>query len=242
VTRNPHPALVTVATLLYPLYDFCFTPSCFHCSARLRRGERRLCDRCWSSLDPLLRDDPLYRQMCDRICGDGLFDAFCALYRFRKEGALQTLLHELKYGGKTGVGEALGSLLGEHLRREGVLGPGAIVLPVPLHPVRQRERGYNQAEIISRGVATGIGGELGRGFCRRVRNTPTQTALGHAERASNVHGAFELRSAGGERLRGREILIVDDVITTGATLRACGAAVRLSGPGRLVACSVALAV
>jgi ComF family protein len=163
------------------------------------------------------------------------------LYRFRKGGALQTLLHELKYGGKTGVGEALGIRLGEQLRLNGVAGPGAVVLPVPLHPVRQRERGYNQAEILSRAVASEIGGELEPKLFRRVKNTPTQTPLGQEERSGNVRGAFALSSQGAERLRGREILVIDDVITTGSTLRACGAALRHWGPGRLVACGVAMA-
>ena len=175
-----------------------------------------------------------------RLCGDGVFDACTVLYRFEKGTPLQTLIHELKYGGKTSVGYWLGRSLGE-LRLPGIGGRGGLLIPIPLHAVRRRERGYNQAELLCAGIAAASGGVVATSCVRRIRNTPTQTSLGIGDRSENVRSAFGLSRRGRKRLRGHEAVLVDDVITTGATLRACGALLREAGVVRLTACGVAMA-
>lgn len=226
--------------LFAPLYEFCFTPSCYHCQTPLRAGERRLCAACRGTLIPISPDDPLLIELHRRLCGDGIFDACTVLYRFEKGSALQTLLHELKYGGKRGVGEGLGRSLGE-LRLPGIGGRGALLIPIPLHAVRLRERGYNQAELLCAGIAAASGGGVATSVVRRIRDTPTQTSLGIGDRLENVRSAFGLSRRGKKLLRGREVFLVDDVITTGATLCACGAVLREAGVARLTACGVAVA-
>ena len=226
--------------LLYPLYEFCFTPTCYHCQTPLHLGERCLCPLCRETLIPIPKDDPLVLELERRLCGDGIFDACSVLYRFKKGSVLQTLLHELKYGGKTGVGEGLGRALGE-LLLPGTGEEGSLLIPIPLHPVRRRERGYNQSELLCRGIAVATRGRVERSLVRRVRNTSTQTSLGVGERTENVRNAFGISRRGRRMLAGRGVFLVDDVITTGATLRECGAVLRGAGVARLTACGVAVA-
>ena len=134
------------------------------------------------------------------------------------------LVHALKYGGRPGLADALAERLAPALPA----GLGAdLVTAVPLHPARRRERGYNQAWGLAQGLAGRLGLPAVEGLLARVRHTPAQARLDPARRRRNLAGAF--RVAEPQRYRGRRVLIVDDVLTTGATLEACLAA--LAGAG-----------
>lgn len=231
----------SLVPVVAPLYEFLFTPVCCHCAAPIRYGERFLCRPCFDTLVLLDEHDPLYQDAVRRLTGDGLFDGLISLYRFEKGMPLQSLLHTLKYGGRMGagilLGQRLGAAVGSTLRGEWFAG----CIPVPLHRIRSRERGYNQSTLLCRGIAGTAGVPLCRSVMMRVRSTPSQTSLGSGERAANVGGAFALRRRAVTGIAGRSFLLVDDVLTTGATLRACGAVLRDAGARRLVACTVALA-
>ncbi len=223
------------------LYEFLFTPVCCHCSAPIIFGERFLCRPCLNTLNLLDPGDPLLQKACRRLTGDGTFDQLIALYRFEKGSPLQSLLHELKYGGRMGaglfLGRRLGAVVGERVSTEEFSG----CLAVPLHHVRRRERGYNQSVLLCRGLASASGVPACGSLLKRVRATPSQTFLGSEERAANVEEAFALRRGSEGQIGGRSILVVDDVLTTGATMRACAEVLRRAGARRLVACTVAIA-
>lgn len=167
-------------------------------------------------------------------------------------GPLRRAVHRLKYGGRSAAGPALAALLApiaqellthesgddsHRIARRGEAsgGAGVLVVPVPLHAQRERERGYNQAQLLAAPLARALKLECAPSAALRVRFTPPQVGLGRAERRANVRGAF----AASEVVRGRTVLLVDDVTTTGNTLGAAGAACQAAGAARVVAITLA---
>ena len=230
-----------LSRLLYPFFDVLFTPTCCYCNTRLSSGEFYLCHPCWSAIPRLRPDDPLLIESRRKLCVDTVFSDVISLFRFEKDRELQSILHELKYGGKTRVGLILGRMLGERIR-EAVL-PQEIdaCIPVPLHRAKHRERGYNQSELICRGIRDAVGIRDSSSLIRRVRHTVSQTTLSVEERRSNVDGAFAVSRRSPGRIKGKNFLVVDDVITTGATIRECATVLKGAGAAEVIACSVALA-
>jgi ComF family protein len=142
-----------------------------------------------------------------------------ALFRFEKGSRFQVLLHELKYRKNRKAGTYLGRLLGRELLNT-CFAECNLLIPVPLHPRRLRERGYNQSEIIAKGVAAITGIPVNSRVLVRTRSEGSQTSRGRYDRFENVLGQFRVSSDSPD-LNGLRILLVDDVVTTGATLEAC---------------------
>jgi ComF family protein len=205
------------------ILDLIFPPVCVGCR---RRGDW-LCADCRAGFTDL---GPA--GVSGRI---GPLDGACAAHAF--DGALRDAIHHLKYQGARHLAEPLGELLVESYWL-GSLDVDVIV-PVPLHPSRQSERGYNQSELLARELARAIGLPCEVGALRRVRPTPAQTHLSAEERRRNVAGAFV---ASETRPGGARVLLVDDVFTTGSTLAACAAALRAGGAARVSAVTVARAL
>ncbi|MBA3677111.1 MAG: ComF family protein [Sphingosinicella sp.] len=133
---------------------------------------------------------------------------------------------KLKYGGRPGVAETLGHFMRRHL--EGPDGQ-AIIAPVPLHRWRIWQRGYNQAALIAAALARRSGIDLEVDLLRRARHTPPLKGMDRRARALAVRGAFDLKASSRERVRGRTIILIDDVHTTGATANACALLLKRSG-------------
>ncbi len=131
-----------------------------------------------------------------------------------------SLVHALKYNDKTTLARPLGEALAALVESDPELYRADCICPVPLHPARHRERGYNQSELLAREVASATGKEFAE-LILRVKNTPTQTQkMGTRERRANLKGAFALHP--GRSADGRSVIVVDDVTTSGATLDAAG--------------------
>jgi ComF family protein len=143
----------------------------------------------------------------------------CAYFFFAKGSKYRPLLHQLKYKGKREVGVELGLIFGQTLAKSDLYRGIDYTIPVPLHPKKLRIRGYNQAEAIAQGIAQGLGTGMVTNQLVRKEFTETQTRKSRVERVRNVADAFELKNGNG--LKGKHLLLVDDVITTGATLEAC---------------------
>jgi len=176
---------------------------CERCVARIPRLSTPLCARCLAAGRP--------PEGCVRHAG---FRVFAPWQYDDHAGAV---VHALKYGSRPALAAALGGVLA------GAVPPAwraaDLVLEVPLHPARERERGYNQAALLADALAESLAAPRMNGSLARVRATRPQARLGERARRANVAGAFRARLA--PRLRGRRVLIVDDVMTTGATLEAC---------------------
>jgi len=203
--------------LLYPV-------TCLVCGDRLR-DQTHLCSYCLNyAFVPFEREG--------RESGGGMIlpDWIAmqdALWEFDKGGYLQDVLHHLKYNGLEKLGRALGRQLGGKLRHNYWMAPleDSLLLPVPLHSSRQRKRGYNQASLIAGGVAEVTGAEtVGSNAVIRIRNTATQTGLNARVRRKNIGGAFHLVQS--EQFRNRPVIIIDDVITTGATVMELASLIR----------------
>ena len=212
-----------------------FYPSvCAACGCSLYRWEKIVCTRCKAFLPQtgyaLNEDNPLARMFYGKV----RLKAVTACFFFSKEGKVQHLIHELKYKGNTDAGIFLGLELGKSIKEAPLFQGVDFLIPVPLHPKREKERGYNQSLMIARGISEVTGIPIGDKFLARSVNTATQTHKSKEERWKNVKDIFEVRHP--ERLEGKYVLLIDDVLTTGATLEAC--ALKLSViPGITISCA-----
>ena len=142
-----------------------------------------------------------------------------ALLRFDRSGKVQRILHHLKYKGDEGAGLALGRLMGQELKKSDRFAGVDTLMAVPLHASKERARGFNQSQVIVNGILEEWPLRIVHQELMRVTRTPSQTHKGRLDRWQNVKEAFQL--AGAETLMGAHVLLVDDVVTTGATLESC---------------------
>lgn len=193
-----------------------FPPLCVVCRRSLVRGEQYLCSACLADFPFTDRSYQSEEALSKEFEEPFRPEAIHSLFYYSKYNDYKNLIYALKYCSGKEVGVYLGRMLGERIR--GATAADGIV-PVPLHPRRQRQRGYNQAYQIAWGISEVLEIPVWDRVVRRVRNNASQTGKNAGERRKNVENIFELKDAA--LVRGKHILVVDDVITTGATLRAC---------------------
>ncbi|MFN7088483.1 MAG: hypothetical protein ACK4NX_01500 [Candidatus Paceibacteria bacterium] len=160
-------------------------------------------------------------------------------FHFKEEGVVQMLIHELKYQNKKTIGILLGEIVGNAIKHDIDFTSTDALLPVPLHKIRLRERGYNQSELIAKGISKVTGVKVINDMLIRKRNTQTQTKLNFEQRLENVKDAFVLNEKYKNFVVGKRFAIVDDVITTGGTkieaLAKLSAAAKVNISGLVVA-------
>jgi len=203
--------LADFLALFYPKY-------CYGCNSSLVKDEKCLCLQCLADLPKtnfhLQKNNPVEMLFAGRV---PVFRA-TAFYSFRKEGIIQHLVHQLKYKGKREIGNYLGYLFGQSLMKDEDFQSVDVILPIPLHSQKKKKRGYNQSESICNGIAKGMGKEHNYSALIRIVDTQTQTKKSRYSRWENVSQIFKVQHP--EKLEGRHILLVDDVVTTGATIEA----------------------
>lgn len=201
---------------------------CEACRERLVPVEAPFCARCGQPFPPLAHHAP----MCAKCRQEP--PAFeVARSAFFYEEPLRTALHRFKYSRRHGLATSLGRLLIEalegFLQQEIPWSEVEALVPVPLHPARLRERGFNQSERLAREVGRHLGKPVATDWLHRVRNTMPQVGLTASQRQRNVQGAF--RAFLPEGAQGRGLLLIDDLYTTGATVRECAKALKRAGAG-----------
>lgn len=205
--------------MLNDFISLIFPQVCAACGKSLFKNEQVICMHCSYHLPKTNyhndNDNPIAKIFWGRT---NIFSA-AAYYNFGKGSQVQHLVHQLKYRGRKEIGTAIGSFYGYDLRKSKSFNTVETVIPVPLHPKKQKKRGYNQSEFFATGLAQSMSVPTDFTTLYRAVASETQTRKSRFSRWKNVETVFALRDA--KALEGRHILLVDDVITTGATLEAC---------------------
>ena len=217
------------------LVDLVFPNCCPGCGAPFITGEEFLCSNCEIDL-PLF---PVSEQILDRFAGRiNLMEARSYL-KFYNAGIAQKLLHEIKYKGDKELGEHLGRAFIRHLSAEKAFENIDVVVPIPLHKSKLSSRGYNQSYFLAKGIAKELNIMVDEETVVRFKKSETQTRKSRAQRWQNVAGIFQ---ATNDSFKDKNVLLVDDVITTGATLEACGEAILNAGAASLSLAALAAAM
>lgn len=228
--------------LIRAFIDLIYPPKCHVCGDFLQANGLGgasvfFCKECYQTFDPVKApfcpicgvpcgSDPSENHLCeDCLRTRPEYERLFALYQYK--GAVLDTIHGLKYGGKTHLSKSMGPLLAVFARHCIPETKALLTMPVPIHPRRLRERGFNQSLLLARYVANELDTALDFLSLARIKYTPPQTGLDKNERQKNVRGAFQVISPG--EIRDRSVLLVDDVATTGNTLNECARVLLKSG-------------
>ncbi len=196
---------------------------CFGCNARLYRGEKTICTVCRNQL-PLTdynynEENPVDRIFYGRV---NIKKASSFLF-FTKNGIIKNIIHHLKYKNQEQIGVFFGDWFGEIIKKEGGLNAIDIVIPVPLHKKRLKKRGYNQVALFGQQLAYHLDADYVENILVKTANTKTQTKKNRFYRWQQNQNLFVLSN--NDFLKNKNVLLIDDVITTGATIEACAIAI-----------------
>lgn len=201
------------------MFALFYPPLCYACSRPMRGGEHGICTRC----SFVLPQTHFHRQQDNRLVemfwGRAHIQTATALFYYQKGGLVQNLIHRFKYKDMKQIGSFLGHWMGGLLKDAPSYAGLDVIVPVPLHPRRQKQRGFNQSEVLSHAMGAAMGLPVSSEALRRAEATSTQTRKSRFRRWENVSGAFVIHRPG--ELENKGILLVDDVVTTGSTLEAC---------------------
>lgn len=216
-----------------------FPNFCCGCDTYLYLGEEQLCTRCLYRLpytDHCLHaENRAARQLWGRLpC-----NAVMSLLYFNKGSRVQNIIHNLKYKGRKDLGIKLGKMMADKMQISPAYKNIDLIVPVPLHRSRELTRGYNQSLCIAEGISKVLGVPINSSSLQRNKRSATQTKKGRYSRFENMQEVFSIKST--EELEEKHILLVDDVMTTGATLEACGYALLGAKVGKLSIATVAFA-
>ncbi len=203
----------------FKVFSLFYPKVCAACNGALTDNELCICSNCLISLPKTnFHADP-ENPVCKTFWGRVPVSMAASYYYFKKDSPVQSLLHSLKYKGQKGVGLTVGRLYGADLKQFSHFNDVSFVLPVPLHPKKQKKRGYNQSEFFAIGLAESLFAKANNTVLVKTTATESQTKKGRMERVKNVQNVFAVTQP--ELLVNKHVLLVDDVITTGATIEAC---------------------
>ena len=209
------------------LLHLLFPHVCEGCGTDVIEQEHFLCLKCHASLPKtefnLYPNNPIEKIFWGRLAVTNA----TAQYYFTKDSKMQHLMHQLKYRGNKELGLYLGRLMGHALNESNRFRFVDALVPLPLFPSKEKKRGYNQATILCEGIAEVLAKPILKNVIMRTSYTDSQTKKNRVQRWENMEGRFELANA--DAIKGKHLLLVDDVITTGATLEACGREILKAG-------------
>jgi len=219
--------------------ELIFPRSCVVCQQKLIQSEQYLCLKCLLHMPRTnhakTTDNPMEQLFYGRVS----VERACAFFEFKKGSPYQQILHELKYRGQKELGEYTGKLFGASLQQDPLIRTADLICPVPLHPKKERKRGYNQSYHIALGLSQSLNIPVDHTNLIRSSHTSTQTRKSRWERWQNVEGIFETRDPA--KFNGKHLILVDDVATTGATIEACASAIKSACDARISVLTLAIA-
>jgi len=202
------------------LTNLLFPKLCYACGKPIYEKVDAICLKCRIALPRIVQINDHLNPVAKIFKGRLQLERATSFLRFEKQGKLQSLLHNLKYKGISSIGINLGELAAVELKEENFFAGMEAIVPLPIHPKKAKMRGYNQSDLIADGISKVTELEVLKTAVIKVNNSPSQTRKSRYERWQNVATAFKVNEA--EQLKGKHVLLVDDVITTGATAESCG--------------------
>lgn len=216
--------MINTRKLVNDFLHLIYPHNCAGCGSDLLENDQEICMHCFANLPEtnfaLYGGNPIEKIFYGRL----QIELATAGYYFNKKSALQRLIHQLKYKGNKEVGRQLGKWLGLQLHKSNRFTNVQALVPLPLYPDKEKRRGYNQSTVICEGIADVMQLPVLTDVVSRKRYTDTQTKKGRSDRWTNVDNSFAISNT--DLLTNKHVLLVDDVITTGATLEACGTALK----------------
>ena len=199
--------------------ELLFPSLCITCGERLITQEKYLCFNCWNDLPVTHFHKESENKVAQLFWGRIHLENATSFYAYKKGSRYQQLIHYIKYKGLKELGFETGQRFGYVLKESDAFSSVDLIVPVPLHPQKEKKRGYNQCHWIAWGISEAMGKDLSANNLYRQIFTNTQTRKNRFERWQNVEGIFALHDP--DAFVGKHILLVDDVVTTGSTLEAC---------------------
>lgn len=220
------------------LFDFFLPRFCPSCNHKLLNNEISVCQKCISSIE-LADQTRIDFEYDKKFTAQKVISGFTSLYVFEKDKELQEILHHFKYNRRFRIGITLG-IKTAIIRRQTISDWNIdLIIPVPLHHLKKAERGYNQSHYIAKGLSKTLIIPTKEKSLKRIRYTESQTLKNITDRELNVKNAITVKNK--KRVKGKNILLVDDVITTGATISECARQLLKCGAKKIYAISVAIA-
>lgn len=202
--------------LLLSLFDLFFPRLCAGCGVRLHEGEHYVCIGCINRIDsPYTHLNDVELQLMGRVAVRGLYSPFI----YTKHSVIQQIIHQFKYKNNPKLAYFMGQQLGQRLSSLSFANEFDLIIPVPLHPNKLKLRGYNQSTKLSEGISSILHIPIYDHTLHRMVSNPTQTTLHKQARWANVETIFSVTMP--EEIEGKQILLIDDVYTTGSTLESC---------------------
>lgn len=219
------------------LFQLFFPHRCSSCNDSLQWHEQILCLRCSQSL-PFTDFFNIQHNKTELIF-KGRMDVTAASLLYFEAKIVQPMMHALKYQSQTNIAELLGELIAEKMQNSQRFNHIDLIVPVPLHPKKEKLRGFNQSWVVAKAISNATGIKAKKNILERTQHTSTQTQKNRSERWQNVSTAFRVKDK--QSVAHKNILLVDDVITTGATAEACLQECKKNGAGNLYFVSAAIA-
>ena len=208
-----------MTNLLRDLVNLFYPNHCLTCGYPLVKNEQFICLYCHCKIPNTNYHINKSNSARDLFSGYTQVNEVVSYLFFEKEGITQKLIHSLKYFGNKELAAYLARTAAIELKATGCFASIDAILPIPLHPKKEKKRGYNQSEWIAKGIGSIYGVEIERKFLRRITDTQSQTRKSIYDRHVNVERIFEVSNP--SELFGKHVLLVDDVLTTGATISSC---------------------
>lgn len=221
------------------ILNIIFPKICYTCGLALMKNEECLCFQCRSKLPKIHFQNLNNNELSNRFVGKINIEFAISYLYFYKSGITQKLLHQLKYNNCPEIGEMIGKWLGHELLKNDIIKNSELIIPVPLHPRKERSRGYNQTQYFATGISKITNIPTDFYSLQRIQHETSQTVKTKEYRWKSVEHAFQIFDR--KKIENKHILLVDDIVTTGATMEACGQVILKNGASGLSIASLALA-